>query len=382
MTDLSGLYIHIPFCKSKCFYCDFFSIPQLERKKELVQALMLEIKTERPFLGSERPALHTIYFGGGTPSLLNQEDFGNIFQTIHENYDVSPCEEITLEANPDDLKPDYIRMLRGFPFNRISIGVQSFQDEELKFINRRHSALQAAEAVENCHRLGFDNISIDLMYGLPGQTMDSFAKSIEVAVKLPVKHISSYALSWEEGSVLYQKREQGLLVQTEDEILEACYFKLVEQLESCHFMQYELSNFAISGFESKHNSSYWNGTPYLGIGPGAHSYNGEVRRMNVRSVEKYIQGMEDQKPCRETEMLDAGTKYNDFIITRLRTVNGLDLTELFRIFGRKMHEYCLENAAKSLKNGFLAIRDNHLTLQKKGYFIADNILSDLLWVED
>jgi len=147
MTDLSGLYIHIPFCKSKCFYCDFFSIAQLERKKELVQALMLEIKTERPFLGSERPALRTIYFGGGTPSLLNQEDFGNIFQTIRENYEISPCEEITLEANPDDLKPDYIRMLRGFPFNRISIGVQSFQDEELKLINRRHSALQAAEAV-------------------------------------------------------------------------------------------------------------------------------------------------------------------------------------------------------------------------------------------
>jgi len=382
MTNLSGLYIHIPFCKSKCFYCDFFSIPQLERKKELVQALMLEIKTERSFFGSERPALRTIYFGGGTPSLLNQEDFGNIFRTIRENYDLSPCEEITLEANPDDLKPDYIRMLRGFPFNRISIGVQSFQDEELKLINRRHSALQAAEAVENCRRLGFDNISIDLMYGLPGQTMDSFTKSIERAVTLPVKHISSYALSWEEGSVLYRKREQGLLVQTEDEILEACYFKLIERLESEHFMQYELSNFAISGFESKHNFAYWDGTLYLGIGPGAHSYNGDARRMNVHSVEKYIQGMDDQKPFRETEILDAGTKYNDFIITRLRIVNGLDLTELFRLFGRKMHEYCLENAAKSLKNGFLDIRDNHLILQKKGYFIADNILSDLLWVED
>ena len=382
MIDLSGLYIHIPFCKSKCFYCDFFSIPQLERKNELVQALMLEIKTERSFLGSERPALHTIYFGGGTPSLLNQEDFGNIFQTIRENYDVSHCEEVTLEANPDDLKPDYIRMLRNFPFNRISIGVQSFQDDELKLINRRHSAFQAAEAIENCHKLGFDNISLDLMYGLPGQTIERFAKSIEMAVKLPVKHISSYALSWEEGSVLYQKREQGLLVQTEDEILEACYFKLIEKLRSRHFMQYELSNFSISGFESKHNSSYWNGKSYLGVGPAAHSYNGEVRRMNVSSIEKYIQGIEDLNSCRETEMMDAGTKYNDFIITRLRTVKGLDLSELFRLFGRNMYEYCLENAAKSLKNGFFIIQNGHLMLQKKGYFIADNILSDLLWVED
>jgi len=380
--DFSGLYIHIPFCKSKCFYCDFFSISQLGRKKDLVEALTLEMKTERSFLGTKRPVLRTIYFGGGTPSLLDQADFENLFFTIESLYDISYCEEITIEANPDDLSPDYIRMLRGLPFNRISIGVQSFQENELKAINRRHTALQASEAIENCKRSGFDNISLDLMYGLPGQTLESFKDSIDVALKLPVKHISSYALSWEEGSVLFEKREQGLLVQTEDEILEACYFALIKRLESRQFIQYELSNFSLPGFESRHNASYWNGISYLGIGPGAHSYNGLVRRMNVRSVEQYIHGVEEGKPSRETENLDLTTRYNDFIITRLRAMKGLSLSELGNLFGQEKRDYCMKNAAKSLGNGFLSIEHDHLRLQKKGYFIADNILSDLLWVED
>jgi len=378
--ECSGLYIHIPFCKSKCFYCDFFSVSQVGRKKELVEALILELKTETSFLGVQRPALRTIYFGGGTPSLLEKEDFLTIFSTIEANYDLSCCEEITLEANPDDLNLDYIRMLREFPFNRISIGVQSFLDKELAAINRRHSARQAEEAIDNCKKLGFDNISLDLMYGLPGQTLESFRTSIDTALKLPVTHISSYALSWEEGSVLYKKREQGFLVQTEDEILETCYFELIHKLKAKNFIPYELSNFSLPGFESKHNSSYWFGVPYLGIGPGAHSYNGAVRRMNVRSIDRYISGLADGKSSREEEVLDAEDKYNDFIITRLRTAVGLDLKELSQLFGQDRQDYCLQNATKSLENGFLALEDNHLRLQEKGYFIADAILSDLLWV--
>jgi len=377
----SGLYIHIPFCKSKCFYCDFFSVSQVGRKKELVEALILELKTETSFLGAQRPALHTIYFGGGTPSLLEKDDFAIIFATIEANYDLSCCEEITLEANPDDLNLDYIRMLREFPFNRISIGVQSFLDKELAAINRRHTAGQAAEAIENCKKLGFDNISLDLMYGLPGQTLDSFRTSIDIALKLPVTHISSYALSWEEGSVLYKKREQGLLVQTEDEILETCYFELIHKLKAKNFSPYELSNFSLPGFESKHNSSYWFGVPYLGIGPGAHSYNGAVRKMNVRSIDQYISGVTKGVASREEEVLDAEDKYNDFIITRLRTSIGFDLKELSQLFGQNRQDYCLQNAAKSLQNGFLTLEDNHLRLQEKGYFIADSIMSDLFWVD-
>jgi len=380
--ERSGLYIHIPFCKSKCFYCDFFSVSQLGRKKELIEVLLLEIVTEKSFLGSEHPILRTIYFGGGTPSMLDKEDFEQIFTTIGANYDISLCEEITLEANPDDLNLAYIQMLRELPFNRISIGCQSFVDDELTAINRRHSARQAIEAIENCSKLGFDNISLDLMYGLPGQTLESFRFSIDVAVHLPVTHISSYALSWEEGSVLYKKREQGLLVQTDDDVLETCYFELIERLKAKNFIQYELSNFARPGFESKHNSSYWFGISYLGIGPGAHSYNGDVRRMNILSIEKYISGIAVGKPFREVERLDASDKYNDFIITRLRSVYGLDLSELERNFGQQMLDYCLKNAEKSLKTGFLEIERKQLSLQLKGYFISDSILSDLFWVKD
>jgi putative oxygen-independent coproporphyrinogen III oxidase len=378
----SGLYIHIPFCIKKCFYCDFFSVPTLARKEEVVDALVQELKMGVTFLGDGCPKLRTIYFGGGTPSLLEKGDFEKLFSTIEKCYDIRSCEEITLEANPDDLNPEYIRMLRSLPFNRISIGVQSFQDEELKAINRRHSAAQAVQAIEDCHAMGFDNISLDLMYGLPGQTMDSFRSSIARALDMPVRHISSYALSWEEGSVLYKKHEQGLLVQTDDEVLETCYFELIDRLERAGFMQYELSNFAVQGFESKHNSSYWNGVPYLGIGPGAHSYNGAVRRMNIRSIAKYISGIKARKPVGETETLDAGTLYNDFIITRLRTVKGLALSELEATFGHERLVYCMDNAAKSIRNGFLIVENDRLRMQRKGYFIADNILSDLLWVED
>lgn len=380
--EFSGLYLHVPFCKSKCYYCDFFSISRLDRRKELIRAMMLEIKSERFFVGSERPALRTIYFGGGTPSLLDKEDFENIFFTIEAHYDIRYCEEITLEANPDDLTPEYLKMLRGLPFNRISIGVQSFQEDELVAINRRHSAHQAVVAVENSHKYGFENIGIDLMYGLPGQTQESFMKSVDVAMDLPIKHLSSYALSWEEGSVLFEKREQGLLEEAEEELLEACYFDLIDRLATRHFVQYELSNFAQLGYESKHNSSYWNGATYLGIGPGAHSFNETVRRMNVSSVDQYIHGVENGKPVRKTEILRLETKYNDFIITHLRTMQGINLKRLELLFGKTMVHYCLKNAAKSISHGFLDMEDKCLRLSRKGYFIADSIFSDLLWVED
>lgn len=345
-----------------------------------MEALLLEIQSETAFLGESRPALRTIYFGGGTPSMLEKEDFEQIFKVVSAKYNLSHCQEITLEANPDDLNPDYIRMLRELPFNRISIGVQSFNDEELMGINRRHTAMQAILAIQECKRQGFDNISLDLMYGLPGQTIDSFRLSIDQALALPVTHISSYALSWEEDSVLYQKKKQGLLVQTEDEILEICYFELVAKLKSKGFLSYELSNFSLPGFESKHNSSYWFGLPYLGVGPGAHSYRGEIRRMNVRSIDLYCAGIRQGQPCREVEELDPADQYNDLIITRLRTMVGLDLAELSDRFGSDKKAYCLDNAAKSLKNGFLSLENDRLCLQEKGYFIADSILSDLLWV--
>jgi len=375
----TGLYIHIPFCKTKCHYCDFFSDTNLSRKNELVGALIQELRIETEFLHGIKPEIRTIYFGGGTPSLLDEQDFKKIFASISEFYDISSCMEITMEANPDDLNPDYVKMLRKFPFNRISIGIQSFQEKELLAINRRHTANQAAEAIMCCYNSGFENISIDLMYGLPGQTIDSFDQTIEKALTLPIKHISSYALSWEVGSVLYKKLKLGVLKQASDEFLETCYFLLNSMLISKNFMRYELSNFSLHGYESKHNSSYWDGTYYIGIGPGAHSYNGFVRRVNVASVEKYITGVIAGEPVRETELLDMNDKYNDFIMTRLRTTKGVLMYELERLFGISKRYYCMSNARKSLRNGFLVYENNSLKLDEKGLFIADTICSDLIW---
>lgn len=376
----NGLYLHIPFCKSKCFYCDFYSVSQTSLKEEWLEALLLELSVEPAFLGTERPVLRTIYFGGGTPSQLTSAEFAQIFAAIEANFDLSQCEEITLEANPDDLSPGYVSMLRSFPFNRISIGVQSFDDSELRAINRRHTASAAAEAIQECSRQGFDNISLDLMYGLPGQTLESFLVSVQQAAALPVRHISSYSLSWEEGSVLYSKLKSGVLKQASEEISEACFFGMKEVLETAGFEHYELSNFALEGFRSKHNSSYWDGSLYLGVGPGAHSFNGTIRRFNPPSMKRYIEGVLQGLDFRESEDLNVSTQYNDFIITRLRTMKGMNLSELALKFGSEKRAYCLENAALSLRNGTLEQFGDWLRLTRKGLFVSDAVMSDLLEV--
>jgi len=377
-VNKNGLYLHIPFCKSKCFYCDFYSVEQTSLKEEWLEALLQELSVEPAFLGTERPVLRTVYFGGGTPSQLTSDEFAQIFAAIEASFDLSECEEITLEANPDDLTPAYISMLRSFPFNRISIGVQSFLDTELLAINRRHTAVAAAEAIMECARQGFENISLDLMYGLPGQTVESFLRSVHQAVALPVKHISSYSLSWEEGSVLYSKLQNGALKEASEELSEACFFGMKDLLEKAGFEHYELSNFAWEGYHSKHNSSYWDGSSYLGVGPGAHSYHARVRRFNPPSLKRYIEGMSKGLDFRETEELDAPTRYNDFIITRLRTIQGMNLKELAEQFGAPMMDYCLKNALVSLHNGTLRMEGGWLTLTRKGMFVSDAVMSDLL----
>lgn len=376
----AGLYLHIPFCTSKCHYCDFYSVTTLSRKDEVVDAMVKELQAEIGFLGAVKPALRTIYFGGGTPSLLQAEDFTTLFNTIEASYDLSCLEEVTLEANPDDLTPEYLAMLRRFPFNRLSIGVQTLDDAGLKRINRRHTAAQAKQAVLDSRAAGFSNLSIDLMYGLPGQTTEQFNQTLEEALRLPVSHISSYALSWEEGSVLYKELMQGRLQQASDEVLEACYFNLNAVLEAHGFLRYELSNFAKPGYESKHNSSYWDGTSYLGIGPGAHSYNGSLRRYNVSSIDRYVEGLRSGEPARELEWLDSNARYNDFIMTGLRTTKGIMVKELEKLFGISKRYYCLYNARKNLKNGFLVYEEERLRLDEKSLFIADDICSDLIWV--
>lgn len=377
---MAGIYIHIPLCASRCSYCDFYSTTDFSLKDELVECLCLELIQQQNYISDT--CIETIYFGGGTPSLLFESNFKRIFDTVSSLYDLSSCKEITLEANPDDLTPDYISMLRRFPFNRISIGIQSLIDSELILINRRHNSNQAIACVENCKQQNFTNISVDIIYGYPSQTLSDFNNSLDKFLNLGVKHISAYHLTYEKGTVLHQKLMKNEISPVDEEISLKMYEILVEKLAEKGIYQYEISNFAIPGYESKHNSSYWQGKQYLGIGPSAHSYNGENRKWNIASLKDYMKAIKEARSVSEIEWLSPTDRYNDFIITSLRTVRGANLSELENKFGQNMHDYCLKNAANHLKNKYLIVENNFLKCTQKGFLLSDGIMSDLLFVED
>lgn len=375
---MAGLYIHVPFCAKRCLYCDFFSNTEMKYKEPYVTALIRELEIRKDYIGNE--PLETIYFGGGTPSQLQATDFERIFDAIQRLFDTSGCKEVTLEANPDDMTPEYVTGLRRFPFNRISMGVQSFKAEDLRFLNRRHDREQALRAVELCKENGLANISIDLIYGLPGQTLKEWESNLDVAIRLDIPHISAYHLIYEEGTALYKLKEAGKISPVEEEVSVSLFTSLIDRLTANGYLHYEISNFARPGMISRHNSSYWTGKKYLGAGPSAHSYNGESRQWNVSSLPAYIRGIESGSPEIEVEELDINTRYNDFIITGLRTMWGVNLTEIQGQFENDKLIYCQKQAAPYLKQGLLIEKDATLTLSRNGIFISDSIMSDLLWV--
>lgn len=375
---MAGLYIHIPFCAKRCLYCDFFSNTDMKYKEPYVAALIQEIELRKEYAGNE--PLETIYFGGGTPSQLQAKDFDRIFEAIYRLFDVSHCTEITLEANPDDMTPEYVASLRSLPFNRISMGVQSFKEENLRFLNRRHNREQALRAVELCKENGLSNISIDLIYGLPGQTQQEWETNLDRAIHLDIPHISAYHLIYEEGTALYKLKEAGKIAPVEEEVSVALFTSLIDRLTANGYIHYEISNFARPGMISRHNSSYWTGRKYIGIGPSAHSYNGVNRQWNVSSLPAYLRGIESGLPEIEIEELDINTRYNDFIITGLRTMWGIKLNEIQQQFGEDKLIYCQKQAAPYLQQGLLIQKEDTLTLSKEGIFVSDGIMSDLLWV--
>jgi len=377
---MAGIYLHIPFCKTRCIYCDFYSTTRSEMTDRYVSALCRELELRKSYLDKE--PVETIYFGGGTPSQLSKENFEKIFETIEREYNLEQCSEITLEANPDDLTPEYIKMLESLPFNRISIGIQTFNEQTLRLLKRRHTAEQAISAVKECRMAGFQNISIDLMYGLPGETPESWEADLEQAVDLNVEHISAYHLIYEEGTPLYEMLQKHKVEEVDEESSVDFFALMIDRLTKAGFQHYEISNFCKPDKHSQHNSSYWTGKKYLGCGPSAHSFNGSTRQWNVSSLDKYIAGIEKGIPDFEIEELNVTTRYNDFVITSLRTMWGLSLNRLEEEFGTEFKQYCLENAQTYLDSGKLEIRDNTLFLSKEGIFISDGIMSDLLWVED
>lgn len=375
---MAALYIHIPLCLSRCSYCDFYSTTNTENKSLLLSGISKEIELRKEYLNGE--TIRTIYFGGGTPSLLSDKEIGQMLDKIFNTFDCSP-EEITLEANPDDLSPQYIRALQNLPVNRISIGIQSFYDLDLKQINRRHSAQQAVESVKTCQDAGFENISIDLIYGLPGQTIELWEKNLQTAVGLQIPHLSAYHLIYEENTELFRRWKAGKILPVEEETSETMFLLLRDTLHESGVFQYEISNFAKPGMESKHNSSYWNDVPYLGVGPSAHSYNRISRQWNVADLKTYLNALDNGNSFYETESLDTYSRYNEFILISLRQMSGVDISLMSEKFGEELASYCLQTANRFISRNLLETKENRLRLTENGILISDGIMAELLWVD-
>ena len=375
---MPGIYIHIPFCKTKCTYCDFYKITDLSKKSALLLALQKEIGLRRNYLNSE--LVSTIYFGGGTPSTMSANEIGKVLNTIYSNFQIEENCEITLEANPDDLSATYLSEIRKWGVNRLSMGIQSFDDKQLKFINRRHSTSVALEAIKNAQLAGFDNISIDLIYGLPEQNFDSWRAQVHQALELDVQHISAYGLTYEEGTLLWRQMKKGIIKPIDDETMIEMYKYLVDECVKSGFEQYEISNFAKNGLRSKHNSSYWKEQTYLGIGPAAHSYNGNSRQWNIASVSKYCEMLDKDEIFFEKEILSTQEKYNDFVMVSLRTMEGINLDLLKSKFGSEYFDHCMRSAQAALINKKLKIENNYLRLTSEGVVVSDSILVELFRV--
>ena len=363
---MAGLYIHIPFCKKRCLYCDFFSTTLLEKRTQYMDALIKEFTARR---NETEEDIKTIYWGGGTPSTLPASDIKRLLQAVGTDQ----AEEITLELNPGDASPEYLRALRQAGINRLSIGIQSFQDALLKRIGRRHNAQQALTTVSMAKEAGFDNISIDLMYALPAQTMEQWIADIQTAVDLGVQHISCYGLMYEEGTEMTRMRDEGLLTPVDEETENAMYDCLCERLEQAGFVHYEVSNFALPGFEAKHNSSYWDGTPYIGIGAGAHSYLPPVRSWNPDDLEAYINGIQDGTLVRESETLGDKERYNEYIMLGLRTRKGIDAKKIKTERGFNVVLSRFE------RDGLLRrTAEDRIVATQKGLHILNRIIEELM----
>lgn len=371
-----GLYIHIPFCKQACHYCDFHFSTSLKKKTELVNALCKELTLRKDELTGE---IETIYFGGGTPSLLAFDELQQIFTTIYKNYRVAKFAEITLEANPDDLTKEVLIQLHKSEINRLSIGVQSFFEEDLKLMNRAHNATEALQCINEAKRY-FDNISIDLIYGIPKMTPQRWKKNLEIALNLNVPHLSCYALTVEPKTALKKFIEKGLVPPVDEENAKQHYEILLTETEKAGLVNYEFSNFGKPGFHSKNNTAYWEGKPYLGIGPSAHGYDGNSRNWNVANNTKYIKSIEAGILPLEVEKLTVKDKYNEYIMTGLRTMKGVSLKKVEDDFGEKFLKYLLRQTKSHIENELLINEFHSLKVSKKGKFLSDGIASDLFYV--
>ena len=374
---MSGIYIHIPFCKQACHYCDFHFSTSMKKKDEMVLALAKEIQMRKKEFENE--IVETIYFGGGTPSRLTIADLKLQLYSIYKNYKVAENPEITLEANPDDLSKDYLTELSKIGINRLSIGIQSFFEDDLQLMNRAHNSAEARKCLEIATQY-FDNISLDLIYGIPGMSNEKWKKNIETALSFGIPHISSYALTVEPKTALNKLIQTGKIAKPNDEVAEAHFQILVETLEANNFVHYELSNFGKENYFSKNNSAYWLGKKYIGIGPSAHSYDGISRSWNVSNNAIYLKSLAENKLPNEIEILSKSDRYNEYIMTGLRTIWGVSLDRIADEFGADYSRYLQKQSQKFIDDGFLFIENKILKPTKKGKFLTDGIASDLFYL--
>jgi putative oxygen-independent coproporphyrinogen III oxidase len=373
---MAGIYIHIPFCKKLCFYCDFYHVISSDDNSFYIDALLKEATLRKNYLENE--TVSTIYIGGGTPSVFSIKDLGKILNHLHKLFSISSECEITVELNPDDVEPEYLEGLKDLDINRISMGIQSWRDTDLKMLNRRHDSVQAATALKRTLDAGFKNVTIDLIYGIPGMSQSEWASNLEYSFSFDIKHLSAYHLTIEPGTVFGKMLEKGLLTEIDENDSAAQFNILVERAESAGFIQYEISNFGKPGYFSIHNSNYWKQVNYLGLGPSAHSFNGYSRQWNLRDLRGYIKSVNAGRPFFESEELDTKKRFNEYIMTSLRTMWGIDLEYVEKMFEKEGYDYVLNLAGKFRNYGLMKLEKNSLVLTNQGKLISDNIITEFM----
>ena len=372
---MAGIYIHIPFCRQKCYYCDFYKTVNTDQTDLFLTALEKEIRLRHEFLSGEK--VNTIYFGGGTPSVLEEKQLAAIIRQLTSCFNMSQDAEVTFEANPDDLTPSYLQMLHGTGINRLSIGIQSLAGEHLKKMNRRHNPQQAIQAVENAVQTGFKNISVDLIYGLPELTKKQWKNTLKQIFDLPVDHLSAYHLTYHEGTPFYTWLKKGTLKELNEEESILHFNILIDMALDAGFEQYEISNFAKNRLYSRHNTAYWKGINYLGLGPSAHSFNGKLRRWNIARLDTYIRAVENGSSFSEEELTE-NDKFNDYIITRIRTKWGISVEFIHNYFGAEKADYLVKNLQKYIVTGKIIQQQHIYKLTREGIFVSDDIMADLM----
>jgi putative oxygen-independent coproporphyrinogen III oxidase len=377
---MAGVYIHMPFCRKLCFYCDFYHVIAPADTSGFIKALIREITLRKEYLGAE--SIRTIYFGGGTPSIFSPDDISAVMEHLRKEFNVEDGSEITIEMNPDDVNMDYLRRIAGTGVNRISIGIQSWNDEELRMLNRRHDSRKAADALRDCFDAGFENVSADLIYGLPGMTVAGWEANLERTFAYPLKHLSAYHLTIEKGTVFGKMLEKKLLKEADEDLSTALFTTLVEKAADAGFVHYEISNFGIPGYFSKHNTNYWKQVNYIGLGPSAHSFNGYSRQWNKSNLNGYITAIKSGNPDFESEELDTRKKFNEYIMTSLRTMWGLDLEYVEKQFEKEGYDYVMNMSSKYRDYGLMKMDRNTLVLTGHGMMISDNIISGLMMPDE